>query len=135
MVCDGLRSHHSFAKRSGARIQRCWAHLLKESRELAEKCEEARYLDRGLHRIFDRLKKALENDSSPEERKGLAKNAMRAMNRLMNKRYKSSRVRKFVEKIKRGYPFWFTFVTVPGVEPTNNKAERVLRELWCTGKL
>ena len=135
MVCDGLGSHHSFAKRSGARIQRCWAHLFKESRELAEKCEEARYIDRGLHRIFDRLKKALENDPPPEERKGLAKNAMRAMKRLMNKRYKSSRVRKFVEKIKRGYPFWFTFVTVPGVEPTNNRAERALRELVVHRKI
>jgi hypothetical protein len=83
----------------------------------------------------DRLKKALENDPPPEERKGLAKNAMRAMKRLMNKRYKSSRVRKFVEKIKRGYPFWFTFVTVPGVEPTNNRAERALRELVVHRKI
>ena len=30
LVCDGLRSHHSFARTSGAKIQRCWAHLLKE---------------------------------------------------------------------------------------------------------
>jgi len=113
MVCDGLRSHHRFAKRSGAKIQRCWAHLLKESRELSEKCEEAKALDEGLHRIFDRLKKALENDPPPEERERLARNAMRATKRLMDKRYESSRVRKFVEKMRRGYPFWFTFVTTP----------------------
>jgi len=135
MVCDGLRSHHSFAKRSGAKIQRCWAHLLKESRELSERCEEAKALDEGLHRIFDRLKKALENDPPPEERDRLARNAMRAMRRLMDKRYESSRVRKFVEKMRRGYPFWFTFVTVSEVEPTNNRAERALRELVVHRKI
>jgi hypothetical protein len=38
LVCDGLRSHHSFAKNnSGVNPQRCWAHLLRESKELAEK--------------------------------------------------------------------------------------------------
>ena len=135
LVGDGLRSHHSYARKSGAKIQRCWAHLLREAKELGEKYEEARALSEGLHRIFDRLKKALEDDPPPEERAKLARTAMRAMGRLINKRYKSSRVRKFVEKMRRGYPFWFTFVTVPGVEPTNNRAERALRELVVHRKI
>jgi transposase len=135
LVCDGLRSHHSFARNNGAKIQRCWAHLLKEARELSEKYAEAKALDEGLHRIFDRLKKALEREPPPEERERLARNAMRAMRRLMDKRYSSSRVRKFVEKMRRGYPSWFTFVTVPGVEPTNNRAERALRELVVHRKI
>ncbi|MGC8817702.1 MAG: IS66 family transposase [Candidatus Hadarchaeum sp.] len=135
LVGDGLRSHHSYARKSGAKIQRCWAHLLREAKELGEKYEEARALSEGLHRIFDRLKKALEDDPPPEERAKLARTAMRAMRRLINKRYKSSRVRKFVEKMRRGYPFWFTFVTVPGVEPTNNRAERALRELVVQRKI
>jgi len=36
---------------------------------------------------------------------------------------------------EEGYPFWFTFVTVPGVEPTNNRAERALRELVVHRKI
>jgi hypothetical protein len=40
-----------------------------------------------------------------------------------------------MEKIKKWYPCWFTFVTVPGVEPTNNKAERALRELVLYRKI
>jgi transposase len=57
------------------------------------------------------------------------------MRRLMDKRYKSSRVGKFVEKMRRRYPSWFTFVTVPEVEPTNNRTERALRELVVHRKI
>jgi hypothetical protein len=36
LVCDGLRSHHTFAKKNGARIQRCWAYLLRDARDLED---------------------------------------------------------------------------------------------------
>lgn len=135
LVCDGLRSHHSFARKSGAKIQRCWAHLLDDAKELAEKCAEARPLNEALHRIFDRLKKALEDDPPPEGRARLAHNAKRAMRYWMKKRYRKTKVRKFIEKIQRGFPYWFTFITTPGVEPTNNRAERALRELVIQRKI
>jgi len=133
--CDGLRSHHSYARKSGAKIQRDWAHLLRESKELAEDHAEAGALNEGLHRIFDRLKKALKNDPPPEERARLARNAKLTMRRLWNKRYRKPEVCKFIEKIRRGYPYWFTFVTTSGVEPTNNRAERALRELVVQRKI
>ena len=136
MVCDGLRSHHSFAKENpGVKIQRDWAHLLKDARELGEKYVEAKALERGLHGIFDRLKKALEKEPPPEERKRLARNAKRAMRYWLQKRYKKTKVRKFIEKIQRGFPYWFTFIATPGVEPTNNRAERALRELVVQRKI
>ena len=72
LVCDGLRSHHSFAKDGpGVKIQRCWAHLLKESKEIGEKYAEARALDEGLHKIFDRLKKS-PRKGAPSREKGEA---------------------------------------------------------------
>jgi hypothetical protein len=37
-------------------------------------------------------------------------------------------VRRFAAKVLNGVDHWFTFLTVPGVEPTNNRAERALRE-------
>jgi len=42
--------------------------------------------------------------------------------------YDSEKVRKLIGKIDNGFEFWFTFVIHPGVEPTNNRAERALRE-------
>jgi transposase/lambda repressor-like predicted transcriptional regulator len=135
MVCDGLRSHHSYARKSGAKIQRCWSHLLDDAKKLAETHAEAKALNEGLHRIFNRLKKALENGPPPEERARVARNAKLAMRRLWSKRYRKSKVREFIEKIRRGYPYWFTFATTPGVEPTNNRAERALRELVVQRKI
>ncbi|MEA1945308.1 MAG: transposase, partial [Euryarchaeota archaeon] len=42
--------------------------------------------------------------------------------------YGSEKVEKLIGKIKNGFEYWFTFVIHPGVEPTNNRAERALRE-------
>ena len=34
----------------------------------------------------------------------------------------------FIKKVRNGFDFWFTFVLVEGLEPTNNVAERALKE-------
>jgi hypothetical protein len=44
------------------------------------------------------------------------------------KEYVSDKVTKLIGKISNGFDYWFTFVIHPGVEPTNNRAERALRE-------
>jgi len=46
----------------------------------------------------------------------------------LKKRYSSDEVRKFVKKMRNGANYLFTFVIHPNVEPTNNRAERALRE-------
>lgn len=48
----------------------------------------------------------------------------------MHKRYRKSKARKFIEKIRRG-SYWFTFVTTSGVEPTNNRQAMGLRVIKC----
>jgi transposase len=40
----------------------------------------------------------------------------------------SEKVRNLIEKINNGFEYWFIFVIHPVVEPTNNRAERALRE-------
>ena len=49
IVCDGYRSYSSFSKN----LQRCWAHILREAKFVAEKVREAGDLSRGLHRLYD----------------------------------------------------------------------------------
>ncbi len=126
IVCDGWRSYPAFTKR----IQRDWAHLLREARELAEVYEEAEPLYRGLVGIFDRVKKALETDPppGPEERRRLARNARAALRRWIRRPYRAKKVQCFAEKIGRGFDHWFVYITHPGIEPTNNRAEQALRE-------
>ena len=124
IVCDGWPSYPAFTKK----IQRDWAHLLRQARELAQEIDEAEPLKKGLNRIFNRVKKALETDPPPEEREKLARNARRALRRWIKKPYKDGEVQEFAEKIGRGFPYWFTYITHPGIEPTSNRAEQSLRE-------
>jgi len=67
--------------------------------------------------------------ASAGERGRLARNR-RAVGEIDGGGATEGRVRRFVKKMRRGYLFWFTFVAVSGVEPTNNRAERSLGELF-----
>jgi len=124
IVCDGDKTFPNFTHN----IQRCWAHLLREADWLAEHVDDARPLQKALHRLYGGLKASLEDDPPPEERARLASNAKRRLRWWLRKRYKNEDVKEFIEKVRNGFDHWFTFVTSPGVEPTNNRAERVLRE-------
>lgn len=124
IVCDGWKPYSSFTKN----IQRCWAHLLRESDYLAKRVDEAVLLSNALHRIYSHVKDFLEAQPSPEERERMKKNAMKRLKYWINKSYRNPTVKQFITKIENGIDYWFTYVVNPGVEPTNNRAERELRE-------
>jgi len=123
IVCDGWKPYAKFTKR----LQRCWAHLLRESKDLSEKFEEAIPLHKALKELYDSLTKALENDPPPEVRMNLWHLAREALQRWVVKEFSIGKVQKFIGKISNGFEYWFTFIINPGVEPTNNRAERALR--------
>jgi len=123
IVCDGWMPYARFTKH----LQRCWAHLLRESKDIAEKFEEAIPLHNALKELYEILTTALENDPPPKVRKTLWKLAREALRHWIKKEYSIEKVQKFIGKINNGFNYWFTFVINPGVEPTNNRAERALR--------
>jgi transposase len=124
VVCDGWKPYAKFTKR----LQRCWAHLLRESKDLAEKIEEAVPLHEALKNLYKELNAVLESDPPPEVRRDLWHMARATLRQWIWKEYVSEKVRKLIGKISNGFEYWFTFVIYPGVEPTNNRAERALRE-------
>jgi len=124
IVCDGWRPYPNFTNR----IQRDWAHMLREVDWLAENFEEAKPLGLALHKLYEDLKASLLDDPPPEERARLKLEAMERLSYWLNKQYRSVEVEKFIEKVQNGFEHWFTFVVTPGVEPTNNRAERALKE-------
>ena len=123
IVCDGWIPYARFTKH----LQRCWAHLLRESKDIAEKFEEAIPLHNALKELYEILTPALEIDPPPKVRKTLWKLAREALRHWIKKEYSIEKVQKFIGKINNGFNYWFTFVINPGVEPTNNRAERALR--------
>jgi transposase len=124
IICDGWKSYSGFTNR----MQRCWAHLLRESKDLAEKIPEAVPLHEAIRNLHDQLIDALKSDPPPKVRRVLWYLARARLNQLVNKEYANLKVKSFIGKISNGFEFWFTFVIPPGVEPTNNRAERALRE-------
>jgi transposase len=124
IVCDGLKSYSNFT----TNLQRCWAHILREARFVAEREEEVEGFCKGLHRLYDRLVDAMAKGPPPDERARLYRNALAILRYWLGKKYTTKRVMKFVAKVKTAMKHLLTFVLNPGVEPTNNRAERTLRE-------
>jgi hypothetical protein len=108
-------------------LQRCWAHLLSESKDLSEKIDEAIPLYNALKELYESLTDALAKDLPPEIRLGLWQSARETLQHWINKEYSAVMIKKFIGKISNGFDYWFTFILNPGVEPTNNRAERALR--------
>lgn len=79
-------------------------------------------------RLHEKPIDALESDPPPEIREKLLHNAEVTLKRWLKRGYGSEKVEKLIGKIENGFDYWFTFVTHPGVESTNNRAERTLRE-------
>jgi len=123
IVCDGWKPYAKFTNR----LQRCWAHLLRESKDLAEKFEEAIPLHEALKALYESLTKALESDPPPEIRMNLWNLAREELTQWIMNEYPLEKIQKFIGKISNGFNYWFTFIINPSVEPTNNRAERALR--------
>lgn len=123
IVCDGWKPYARFTKR----LQRCWAHLLRESKDLSERFVEALPLHNALKELYESLINALENDPPLEVRMNLCHSARESLLHWIAQEYFEVKVKKFVGKISNGFDYWFTFIVNPGVEATNNRAERALR--------
>lgn len=124
IVCDGWKSYSNFTQN----LQRCWSHMLREAKYLAEKVPEAVPLSRALHNLYERLKHIPATPPPLSERLLLHRNAVAVLSYWLGKGYKDEKLQKFITKLSNGRKHWFTFILNPIVEPTNNRAERALRE-------
>lgn len=129
--CDGWTSYPKCVEK----LQRCWAHLLREAKWYAEKYEgQARLIYKGLCKIFQRIKKI--TAETPQAWKTRTFNwATKEMQHWINASKPHKELKKLVTKIENGLEYWFTRVQHPKIEPTNNKAERALRELVVQRKI
>ena len=72
IVCDGWKPYAKFTNRIRAYAR---AHLLRESKDLAEKIAEAVSLHRALTRLYEKLTTRLDCDPPPKIREKLLHNA------------------------------------------------------------
>ena len=131
ICCDGWRVYSNFTDK----LQRCWSHPLREAECLAEMYEEAKFLYLGLKRLYWDLDACLVGDLPLWMRIGVKEEAEKRLGCLLDGRYESLEVKRFVQKMRNGFDHWFTFVVVAGLEATNNRAERALREAVVQRKI
>lgn len=128
MVNDGWKPYSEYAGDNDLQMGRCWSHILREADSLAEKIPQAKTIADSLHKIFNDLVVGIKKNPSKSMRKRLYANGLRRLRRLTKRRFRRQDAKKFMEKLERARRDLMTFVLVPGMEPTNNRSERNLRE-------
>ena len=69
------------------------------------------------------------------EREAEQSKLVKQMERLVARTKAYTELRSFARKIEHGFQQWFTCVLYPEAEPTNNRAERALREMVIQRKI
>jgi len=123
IVCDGWNAYSEYT----TKIQRCWAHLLREAKHLAEKFNSGLNLYEGIKKIYIKVK-AVTFKVSYENRKKLYDELVIELKQWVDYSTCYNELRKFAIKISNGLEYFFTRVLNPKIDATNNKAERALRE-------
>lgn len=129
--CDGWKTYESFTDK----LQRCWAHILRESYHLKDKNSDFERYHKFLKKLFERVQKIRLKPPGKEERKRLAEKMKESLTRIVIDMRKVPSFNKFAEKIQNGMDYWFTCVENLEIEPTNNYAEQALRELIVQRKI
>ena len=123
-IVDGWKPYRFFSL-----IQRCWAHVLREAEVLSLRArgkEEAGELLSSLRGLFHETKSELEEHPPPNRK--LRDKMLRKLRVILSREYRDADVVRFVSKLKVASRDLSTFTLYKGVEPTNNHAERELRE-------
>ena len=130
IIGDGLETYRQYTDL----IQRCWAHLLRESADLAEKHKSVHILHEGLKSLFEKVSSVTYEDPS-DERQRLYDECITEMKQWIDYANAYKELRKFAVKLSNGLNHWFTRILYPFIEATNNIAERALREFVVIRKI
>jgi transposase len=95
--------------------QKCWAHLLRETKRM--KSEQGTLLRSELKHLLELAKSGQFSRDDAE--------AM--MDSIINQGFTNYWCVSLIKRIVRYRHEWFTFMDTPGVDPTNNAAERSIR--------
>ena len=122
IVCDGAPVFQKY------RIQRCWAHILNEAKWYLGQfpdSESVRHVSDRLHKIFHDAK---EFRGTHAERVRKRYEFTRRVRKIVDDYRDDPDLAEFMTKVGNAAYDLFLFVVLPWVPPTNNPAEKLLRE-------
>jgi transposase len=127
----------SYDKAPGLK-QKCWSHLITDARDLAEKKKpphDAKEFHEGLQQIYKDAKEAVKQLSTEEERSSVYAAFVDRLKIFATKGWQHYDVKRLAKRALKYSSELFTFILIPGVEPTNNCAERALRPCVVQNKI
>ena len=128
--CDYFSAYRKYMGEIGADVQFCLAHLIRDVKFLTESADTvtANYGRRLLDALREMFRVIHRRDSLSPER--FARKLHAAKDRVIAKA-KSAPPRNgpqnLADRFRKHGDAYFTFITAPGVEPTNNLAEQAIR--------
>lgn len=130
LTSDGYSAYSKYKNH-----QRCWAHIMREAKALLEQYPSFGLFYKKLKRMYSQLKQAREKPLPLPKREALKLRLELRMQQLVDVLESYRKFRQFTTKLRNGIGCWFTCLIHLFVEPTNNNAERALRELIVQRKI
>lgn len=131
--CDYFSAYHKYMADSGATVQFCMAHLIRDVRFLAEQANAS--LARWGEKLLGWLRKLFHTLHRRDQRtpEGFARRMDAIRRGFLTQVRRPPRVSEALTLASRfrgrEADHYFTFLTEPGVEPTNNLTEQAIRHV------
>lgn len=130
---DCFSAYEKFPARE---YQKCWAHILRDAKDLAKNSEEGKWLYGKLCRMYRYISQAKkdkqENTPKIEVWKWRQKKGILSW---LGNVYESKATMNLVLRINKYMDQWFTCLKYQCVEPTNNASEREIRKSVTARKI
>jgi len=128
--CDYLSAYRKFLHDSGASMQFCWAHLIRDVKYLTTLPDAVtrRFGERLLATIKILFRTWHRREQTPADRwRREADRAKRAVLTVARRPPCRSEAQNIAERFRQHADHYFRFLKTPGVEPTNNAMEQRFR--------
>ncbi len=130
VVCDCWRAYDFLSK---ATLQRCWAHLLRKSKELDSVA--GKHFHERLSVLFDAIIKFNSTEKSEKQRLRKYVNMTKKLKKLIAYYSQYEECEGVTNYVNFHIESWFTCIKIAGVQPTNNYAEQAIRETVLVRKI
>jgi len=130
VVCDCWRAYDFL---SNATIQRCWAHLLRKSKELESIA--GRHFHKKLSKLFEQIVKFNSRERTEKQRRQKYVQMTAKLQKVIDRYSRYDECKSTVKYVNFHIESWFTCIKTAGVQPTNNYAEQAIRETVLVRKI
>jgi len=130
VVCDCWRAYDFL---SNASIQRCWAHLLRKSKELHSKA--GLRLHKKLSTFFDQIIAFNRQERTEAQRELKYARLTKKLKKMITYYSRYDDCTTVIKYIDFHADSWFTCIKFANVQPTNNYAEQSIRETVIVRKI